>query len=69
MKRINENTIKVHANRDYGGDVMALYKHMAHEPYQFDEKLENSTQTFRTDRKHNIITMNEFKINVDFTKA
>jgi hypothetical protein len=68
MKRIAASVVHAHAKRDFGGDVMKLYEHLVENAYEFDEKLDDATCTFRTKRDHSIVTPEDSRITVDFAK-
>jgi hypothetical protein len=57
--------IERHANRDFEGDVMELYRWLfAGNPYTFDLKWGGCV--FRTERSHDIVTLDESTLTVQF---
>jgi hypothetical protein len=58
MKRVSYSVLERHVNRDFDGDVMGLYRYLyAGNPYTFDLKFGGCV--FRTERFHDIVTLDE----------
>jgi hypothetical protein len=65
MKRVPHSVLERHVNRDFDGDVMALYRHLYEgREYTFDLKWGGCV--FRTERSHDIITLDESTLTVKF---
>lgn len=66
MKRVPRRVLLDHAERDFGGDVMELYRHLLiGERYRFDLKAGGST-VFRTHRDHSVHTLETSWLEVQF---